>query len=75
MLGSKTVGRSLVFGAGYVVGTRAGRERYDQIKQAALALGSEARQRLRESRNDQVQAVRHRTRPLWDDHDITLGGR
>lgn len=75
MLGSKTVGRTIVFGLGYVVGTPAGRERYAQIKQAALAVGSEARQRLSESRNDQVRAVADHTRPLWDDRDITLGGR
>ena len=32
MVGRKTVGRVVFFGLGYVVGTRAGRERYTQIE-------------------------------------------
>ena len=31
MLGTKTIGRGLVFGLGYLAGTRAGKERYDQL--------------------------------------------
>ena len=31
MLGTRTIGRSLVFGLGYVVGTRAGRERLSAV--------------------------------------------
>ena len=38
MLGTKTIGRSVVFGLGYLAGTRAGRARYDQIQQAARVL-------------------------------------
>ena len=38
MLGTKSVGRALVCGIGYVVGTRAGRERYEQIQRGAQAL-------------------------------------
>lgn len=34
-IGSKSLRRAVVFGAGYVVGTRAGRERYSQIQSAA----------------------------------------
>ena len=32
MFGTKTNGRSVVFGLGYLAGTRAGRERYDQFQ-------------------------------------------
>ena len=43
MLGTKTIGRSLVFGLGYLAGTRAGRERYDQISQGARSLAGQLR--------------------------------
>ena len=42
MLGTKTIGRSLVFGLGYLAGTRAGRDRYDQIQRAGAQLGRPA---------------------------------
>jgi hypothetical protein len=42
-----------VFGAGYVLGTRAGRERYDQL----IALGTRLADRL-EERADQAPATR-----------------
>ena len=35
MLGSKTVGRVVFFGLGYLAGTRAGRARYAQIEALA----------------------------------------
>ena len=44
MLGTKMIGRSLVFGLGYLAGTRAGRERYDQIQRAALSFAGQLRQ-------------------------------
>lgn len=34
-VGSRSLRRAVVFGAGYVVGARAGRGRYDQIQSAA----------------------------------------
>ena len=49
-----------IFGVGYLLGTRAGRQRYDQIRQLAGRLaeefdGSGARQRL-ESTSSQLEA-------------------
>ena len=35
MFGRKTLGRGVVFGLGYLAGTRAGRERYAQIEALA----------------------------------------
>ena len=46
MLGTKMIGRSLVFGLGYLAGTRAGRDRYDQIQRAALSFAGQLRQEL-----------------------------
>ncbi|GAB3097860.1 hypothetical protein [Isoptericola nanjingensis] len=46
MIGRKTLGRALFFGLGYVVGTRAGRERYAQIEAGARALVAGLRGRL-----------------------------
>ncbi|MEU2199290.1 hypothetical protein [Isoptericola sp. NPDC019482] len=46
MIGRKTLGRALFFGLGYVVGTRAGRERYAQIEAGARALVAGLRDRL-----------------------------
>ena len=49
MFGTKTIGRSLVFGLGYLAGTRAGRERYDQIQHAGRSLAGQLRQEARRS--------------------------
>jgi len=46
MIGRKTLGRALFFGLGYVVGTRAGRERYAQIEAGARALVAGLRDRI-----------------------------
>lgn len=46
MIGRRTLGRALFFGLGYVVGTRAGRERYAQIEAGARALAAGLRARL-----------------------------
>jgi hypothetical protein len=35
MVGSKTLGRAVFFGVGYLADTRAGRERYAQIEAGA----------------------------------------
>lgn len=50
----------LGFGAGYVLGTRAGRERYQQLKQTAVKVGQhpgvqQARDRLTTVVNDKMQ--------------------
>lgn len=46
MIGRKTLGRALFFGLGYVVGTRAGRERYAQIEAGARSVVAGLRARL-----------------------------
>src|SRR5690606_24123070 len=46
MLGSKTLARAVFFGLGYVVGTRAGRERWAQIDAAARAFAAPPRERV-----------------------------
>ena len=38
MLGSKTLSRGVFFGLGYLAGTRAGRERFDQIEAGLQAV-------------------------------------
>ena len=48
MLSSKTLGRLVVFGLGYLAGTRAGRERYAQIEAGAKALIEKLRARYAE---------------------------
>lgn len=58
MLGTRSVGRALVFGIGYVVGTRAGRERYEQIQRGAQALALRLRDRVDESRDAQSDGAR-----------------
>ena len=73
MLGSKMVGRSLVFGLGYVVGTRAGRERYVQIQHAALGLAGQVRQQLAASSEKTPSPIARAARRAWDDSDIKLG--
>lgn len=49
MLGSKNVGRVLVFGLGYLAGTRAGRERYAQIEAGTKILIEKLRARYTEN--------------------------
>ncbi|WP_426310898.1 hypothetical protein [Cellulosimicrobium sp. E-16] len=49
MLGSKTLGRVAFFGLGYLLGTRAGRERYAQIEAGAKAVVAQVRARLAEA--------------------------
>ena len=46
MLGTKTIGRTVVFGLGYLAGTRAGRARYDQIQQVGRQLATQLREQL-----------------------------
>lgn len=74
MLGTKTIGRTVVFGLGYVVGTRAGRERYDQIQQAARTVTGQLRRRLDEMPDSSPASVAQAARKAWDDSDIKLGG-
>lgn len=74
MLGTKTIGRSLVFGLGYVAGTRAGRERYDQLRTAAQTVTGQLRQRLDEMPDSSPASVAGAAKRAWDDSDIRLGG-
>ena len=73
MLGTKTIGRSVVFGLGYLAGTRAGRERYDQIQQAATSLAGQLRKQLAATPDRSPAAVVGAARRAWDDSDIKLG--
>ncbi len=60
----KVMGKAMTvlgFGAGYVLGTRAGRERYQQLKQTAVKVGQhpqvqQARDRLTTVVNDKLQS-------------------
>jgi hypothetical protein len=49
MVGSKTVGRVVFFGLGYLAGTRAGRERYAQLEAGAKAVIEMLRARYAEN--------------------------
>ena len=49
MPGSKTLGRVVFFGLGYLAGTRAGRERYAQIEAGAKAVIEKLRARYAEN--------------------------
>jgi hypothetical protein len=49
MFGRKTIGRGVVFGLGYLAGTRAGRERYDQIEAGFQAVIEKLRTRYAQS--------------------------
>jgi hypothetical protein len=49
MIGSKTLGRAVFFGLGYLAGTRAGRERYAQIEAGAKAILTQLRARYAET--------------------------
>jgi hypothetical protein len=73
MLGTKTIGRSLVFGLGYLAGTRAGRERYDQIQHAGRSLAGQLRQKLDAAPDKKPATLAGAARRAWDDSDITLG--
>lgn len=73
MLGTKTIGRSVVFGLGYLAGTRAGRERYDQIQQAARTVAGQLRQQLDQMPDNSPSSVAGAARRAWDDSDIKLG--
>jgi hypothetical protein len=53
------MGLMVGFGAGYVLGSRAGRERYEQIRQAAQSFwGSETVHRVRDQAMGTMQRVR-----------------
>ena len=73
MLGTKTIGRALVFGVGYLVGARAGRARYDQIQQAARTWAGQLRQELEATPDKTPTAMAGAARRAWDDSDIKLG--
>jgi hypothetical protein len=73
MLGTKTIGRTVVFGLGYLVGTRAGRERYDQIQQAGRQLATQLREQLQAAPDNSPASVAGAARRAWDDSDIKLG--
>ena len=73
MLGTKTIGRTVVFGLGYLVGTRAGRERYDQIQQAGRQLATQLREQLQAAPDHSPASVAGAARRAWDDSDIKLG--
>lgn len=75
MLGTKTIGRSLVFGLGYLAGSRAGRARYEQIERAASSFTRQFRRRLDQAPDTSPSSVAGAARRAWDDSDITLGGR
>ena len=73
MLGTKTIGRSVVFGLGYLAGTRAGRERYDQLQQVGRQLATHLRQQLQNAPDNSPRSVAGAARRAWDDSDIRLG--
>ena len=73
MLGTKTIGRSVVFGLGYLAGTRAGRARYDQIQQAAIVLAGQLRKQLEAAPDKSPASVAGAAQRAWDDSDIKLG--
>ena len=73
MLGTKTIGRSLVFGLGYLADTRAGRERYEQLQQAAVTIARQLRQQLEAAPDKTPSSVASAARWAWDDSDIKLG--
>ena len=69
MLNSKTLGRVVFFGLGYLAGTRAGRERYAQIEAGAKAVIKMLRARYAESETNRSSSP---SRP--DEYsDIKLG--
>ena len=74
MLGTKTIGRSLVFGLGYLAGSRAGKERYEQLSTAGRTFAGQLRKQLAEAPDTSPSSVTNAARRAWDDSDITLGG-
>jgi hypothetical protein len=73
VLGTKTIGRTLVFGLGYLAGTRAGRDRYDQIQQVSRQLATRMREQMQAAPDHSPRSVAGAARRAWDDSDITLG--
>ena len=73
MLGTKMIGRSLVFGLGYLAGTRAGRERYEQLQQVGRQLAVQLREQLQNAPDTSPRSVAGAARKAWDDSDIRLG--
>ncbi len=73
MLGTKTIGRSVVFGLGYLAGTRAGRERYNQLQQVGRQLALSVRDQLQATDDHSPRSVAGAARRAWDDTDIRLG--
>ena len=73
MLGTKTIGRSVVFGLGYLAGTRAGRARYDQLQQVGRQLATQLREQLQDAPDRSPASVAGAARRAWDDSDIRLG--
>ena len=73
MLGTKTIGRTVVFGLGYLAGTRAGRARYDQIQQVGRQLATQLREQLQAAPDNSPASVAEAARRAWDDSDIRLG--
>jgi len=74
MLGSKTLGRAVFFGLGYVVGTRAGRERWAQIEAGARAFAERLRERLDDGDGVPGSRPTSRSDDAGPDEDIRLGG-
>ena len=60
MTSSKTLGRVLFFGLGYLAGTRAGRERYTQIEASAKAVIEKLRARYTENQTSTSPPPPHR---------------
>ncbi len=73
MFGTKTIGRSVVFGLGYLAGTRAGRQRYDQLQHVGLQLVGRLRDQLDAAPDHSPRSVADAARRAWDDSDIRLG--
>ena len=76
MIGRRTLGRAVFFGLGYVVGTRAGRERYAQIEAGARALVAGLRARLDGESDGGADGEAGRSSRAGADpyDDIRLGG-
>ena len=73
MFGTKTIGRTVVFGLGYLAGTRAGRARYDQIQQVGRQLALQLREQLQNAPDRSPASVAGAAKRAWDDSDIRLG--
>ena len=75
MLGSKFLGRAMIFGLGYVVGTRAGRERYAQIEAGVKTVVGKLRERYAENVTSAEDVTSTSSSPTGRDgySDIKLG--